>query len=246
MQIQEFKNFSIHLNQEIEMRIYGTEGIPVLAFPTRKGRYYDFENFGMLAAIEKWICAEKVILITVDSIDDQSWANQNIPPVQRAQRHEAYDHYIIEEVVPFVHKQFDTNRQFVVLGCDMGAYHAANFFFRYPDVFDSMLSMSGWFQLQTFVGDYIDETVYFHSPLLYLPNLTDDWYLEKYRQSKIVICVGQGAWEEACLANARAMQRVLQEKNIPALVDYWGLDVSHDWPWWRKQLPHFMDHLIAE
>jgi esterase/lipase superfamily enzyme len=200
----------------------------------------------MVAAIEKWIQEKKIVLIAVDSIDSQSWANKTIPPDQRAQRHEDYDHYIIEEVVPFVHKHINPDHKILTVGCDMGGYHAANFFFRYPDVFDGMVCLSGWFQLQAFVGDFMNETIYFHSPLLYLSNLTDEWYLEKYRQSQIIISVGQGDWEEASLANAHAVERVLKDKKIPCWVDYWGFDVSHDWVWWRKQLPYFMNHILSK
>jgi len=126
----------------------------------------------------------------------------------------------------------------------MGAYHAANFFFRHPDVFDALISLSGLFQLRDFVGDYVDEHIYLNSPLYYLPGLTDPWFLDRYRASKIVICAGQGAWDEAMVADARAMQQILAILDIPAWVDLWGYDVSHDWPWWRKQLPYFLDHIV--
>jgi esterase/lipase superfamily enzyme len=88
--------------------------------------------------------------------------------------------------------------------------------------------------------------VYFNSPLYYLPNMTDPWYLGQYRRSKIVVCAGQGAWEEAMVADARALQHILEEKNVPAWIDLWGKDVNHDWPWWRQQLPYFLSHLTQQ
>jgi esterase/lipase superfamily enzyme len=30
---------------------------------------------------------------------------------------------------------------------------------------------------------------------------------------------------------------------VPAWFDYWGYDVNHDWPWWRRQLPYFLGKL---
>jgi esterase/lipase superfamily enzyme len=39
------------------------------------------------------------------------------------------------------------------------------------------------------------------------------------------------------------MQQILQDKNVPAWTDYWGHDVDHDWPWWRKMLPHFLEKM---
>ena len=39
---------------------------------------------------------------------------------------------------------------------------------------------------------------------------------------------------------------ILRDKNIPAWVDYWGKDVSHDWEWWHRQLVHFMQHWLDQ
>lgn len=94
-----------------------------------------------------------------------------------------------------------------------------------------------------FIGDYMDETVYLHSPLAFLPDLQDAWYIDHYRRSQIAICVGQGAWEETMLADARALQKILENKNIACWFDFWGYDVNHDWPWWRKMLPYFLGKL---
>jgi esterase/lipase superfamily enzyme len=125
----------------------------------------------------------------------------------------------------------------------MGGYHAANFFFRHPDIFGGMVSLSGLFQLRLFVGDYMDENVYFNSPLDYLKNLSDPWYLERYRQSQIVVCAGQGAWEEGMLSDAYELKRILEAKEVSCWADIWGHDVNHDWPWWRKMLPHVLANL---
>jgi esterase/lipase superfamily enzyme len=125
----------------------------------------------------------------------------------------------------------------------MGAYHATNTLFRHPDAFDGLIAISGLYQLRDFVGDHVDDGVYFHSPLLYLPGLKDPWYLERLRAARIVFVVGQGAWEESMIEDARAMERVLAERAIPAIVDFWGHDVDHDWPWWRRMLPYYLERL---
>ena len=74
-----------------------------------------------------------------------------------------------------------------------------------------------------FVGDYVDDNVYFNSPLLFLPNLNDPWYLEQYRQSQIIVCVGQGAWEEPMLADARALAGDPAQEEYPLLDRFLGL-----------------------
>ena len=37
---------------------------------------------------------------------------------------------------------------------------------------------------------------------------------------------------------------ILEEKGIHAWIDFWGYDVNHDWPWWQKQLPYFLEKIV--
>ena len=67
----------------------------------------------------------------------------------------------------------------------------------------------------------------------------DHPYIEMYNQRKMVIVVGQGDWEGPLLESTQRLHGVLQQKNIHAQVDYWGHDVSHDWPWWFKMVAHY-------
>jgi esterase/lipase superfamily enzyme len=228
----------------MELKVYGESGKPVLVFPTQCGKFYQFEDFGMVGALCSIIADGKIILYTVDSIDHQSWANLDVEPAVRAIRHNQYDQYIVEEVIPFIRANHGSGIKALTTGCSMGGYHAANIFFRHPDIFDSMISLSGIFQLRMFIGDYMDENVYFNSPLHYLPNLEDPWYLDQYRSSQIVICTGQGAWEEEMVSDALALKKTLRAMNVPCWIDLWGYDVNHDWPWWRRQLPYFLHQVV--
>jgi esterase/lipase superfamily enzyme len=242
--VEYHKWWSPQLNQDMELKVYGHSGKPAVIFPAQGGRFYEFEDFGMVHSVAPWIEAGQLMLFTVDSVDNQSWANWGAHPAERGRRHEDYDRYIWNEVAPFIRQRCgDDSRKFLTAGCSMGGYHAANFFFRHPDVFDALISISGLLQLGLFVGDAVDEGIYFNSPLLYLPGLDDPWYLEQYRKSQIVICVGQGAWEDLMIQDARRLQEILAAKNIPAMIDLWGHDVNHDWPWWRKMLPYLLGRL---
>jgi len=244
LQIEYHKWLSSHLGHEMELKVYGYYGKPVIVFPAQAGRFYDYENFGMVGALHDQIESGKIKLFTVDSIDSQSWSNYDSHPSIRAKRHEDYDRYIINEVIPFARDHSGgMEHKFLVTGCSMGAYHAANFFFRHPDIFDTVIALSGLYKVQSFMGDYMDENTYFNSPLDYLPQLTDPWYLDRYRQSRIIICAGQGAWEDAMLADTLALKNILINLQVPAWVDIWGYDVNHDWPWWHKMMPYFIDTL---
>lgn len=243
MKIEYQKWWSSRLVQDMELKVYGHAGKPVVVFPSQGGRFYEYEDFGMVEANRDFIENGKIQLYTVDSIDYQSWVNWNVHPAERARRHNQYDLYVIEEVVPFISQCSQYPGKMISTGCSMGGYHSANFFFRHPDVFDTLISISGLYQLRMFIGDYMDENVYFNTPLAYLPNLNDPWYLDQYRQSQIIVGVGQGAWEEPMLKDAYALKRILEEKEIPHWVDIWGYDVNHDWPWWRKMMPYFYSKL---
>jgi esterase/lipase superfamily enzyme len=230
------------LGHDMSLKVYGHDGRPVVAFPSQEGRYWDFENWGMVDACAGFIESGRMRIVAVDGIDWQTWANWDAHPGDRARRHEDYDRYLATEVAPFVREL--TGRETAwVTGASMGAYHAANALFRHPDLFDGLIAMSGLYQLRMFIGDAVDDPVYFNSPLLFLPGLEDTWYLDRLRAARIAIVVGQGAWEEEMIEDTHALEEILRAKGIPAIVDYWGHDVNHDWPWWRKMLPHYLELL---
>jgi esterase/lipase superfamily enzyme len=240
--VEEHTWFSPALGHDMSLKVYGHDGRPVVAFPSQEGRYWDFEDWGMVDACAGLIEAGRARIVAVDGIDGQTWANWNAHPGDRARRHEDYDRYVANEVVPFVRDH--TGRETAwATGASMGAYHAANALFRHPDRFDGLVAMSGLYQLRLFVGDAADDAVYFNSPLHFLPGLEDPWYLDRLRAARIAIVVGQGAWEEEMVADTKALEEVLRAKSIPAIVDFWGHDVNHDWPWWRRMLPHYLELL---
>ncbi len=243
MNIEYHKWWSDHLYQDMEIKIYGHGGQPVLVFPAQAGRFFEFEDFGMVTGVSNYIEEGQFTFYTVDSVDAQSWANLSIHPAERARRHEQYDQYIQNEVIPFISHR-STKQKVLTTGCSMGGYHAANFFFRHPDTYNGMISLSGLFTLRHFIGDFMDETAYFNSPLNYLFNLNDPWYLDQYRKSQIIACVGQGAWEDEMRVEAGALKTILDAKHVPNWIDFWGQDVNHDWPWWRKQLPYYLSKIL--
>ena len=242
MHTEYHKWYSPSLNKDMELKVYGHGGKPILVFPAQGGRFFEFEDFQMVAQSQWFLDNGIVQFFTVDSVDLESWANEGAAPWDRGRRHEEYDRYIMNEVVPFIRHKNGSHHIFTT-GVSMGGYHSGNFFFRHPDVFDGVISLSGLFQLDLFIGDYMDETVYFNSPLHFLPNLNDERVLNDYRRSHIIVCCGTGAWEDAMIKDITALRGILEHKGVPAWIDLWGHDVNHDWPWWRKQFPYFLGKL---
>ncbi len=231
------------LGHDMGYRVYGSgAGQPLVAFPPLNGRFHDFEGFEMVDAIADLLEADRVTLWAVDGVDWQSWANPDLPPAGRARRHADYDRYLAGEFLPVVREESGRDAAWVT-GCSMGAYHAATLFFRHPDIVDGLIAISGLFQPEMFVGGQRDEVIREYAPLWFLPEMTDEALLERYRRARIVFCIGQGAWEDECLADTRAMQAVLEAKRVPARLDYWGHDVDHHWYWWRKMLRYHLEEL---
>lgn len=245
MKVVYHKKYSPVLGREMEFKTYGDRGHGVIVFPSQDGRFYDYQDFDMVASISGLIERGHIRLICVDSIDKETWSNLEGDEGSRIRLHEKWHKYIVDELIPSVRRY--PSETFIATGCSMGGYHAANFFFRRPDLFDTLLSLSGLYNADYFFPNYQESLVYDNSPLDFLRNMpTDHPYIDLYRNRRIVMCVGQGNWEEELLDSTRKMEQLLKEKQIPAWIDYWGHDVSHDWAWWRIQVAYFMKHLVVD
>lgn len=245
MHIENHKWYSPSLGHDMELKVYGHYGKPLLVFPCAGGSFHEFEDFKMLDVVAPFINDGKVKVFTVDSVDNQSWLNQGSHMGDRAHRHNQYDSYLTHEVVPFIHGQMGGAWRIATTGCSMGAYHAVNYLLRHPDIVDATIALSGIYSMQTFLGGYIDDNVYHNSPIEFLPGMQDEWFLNNYRRANIMLCVGQGAWEDECLRDTRRLKDILDSKGIPSWTDIWGQDVNHDWPWWYRMMPHFLGHLVG-
>jgi esterase/lipase superfamily enzyme len=247
MNIEYHKWYSANLQKDMELKVYGHKGQPYVVFPTSRGRFFDYENMGMVGAISNFIETGKIKLFSVDSIDAETWYNLSILPDDRNARYEAYDHYIINEVIPFVreHCRLPVER-IMATGCSMGAYHSVNLFLKHPDLFGGVIGLSGLYRLdqpEFHLPASELQYVYHNSPISFLKNLIDPSYLEWYRKSTIIVCTGQGKWENEAVRDTRELETQFTARDIPAWFDYWGFDVNHDWPWWYKQMNYFLNHL---
>jgi esterase/lipase superfamily enzyme len=244
MNTEYHKWYSDQLGRDMELKVYGHSGKPFIIFPCQGGRFFEAEDFGMINALSGFINEGRIKVFTLDGIDKEAWANFDAHPHDRGVRHNQYDNYVVKEAVPFIRAHCKTpDIKIACTGFSMGGYHAANFFFKHPYLFDVSIAISGLYDLKMFVGDFMDLNVYYNSPILYLKNLEDETILEMYRKSKIVISCGKGAWEEEMLDDTLQMKAILESKQVPAWVDIWGSDVNHDWPWWKKMLPYFIEKL---
>jgi len=231
---------SPHLNRTMELAVYGHYGFALLLFPTATADHLEHERFLLIEALRPQLQAGKLKVFSVDSVNRESWFNDQAPPRQKAVRQQQYNAYLAEEVLPFVQTHCRGRVLTIAGGAGFGALLAANALFRRPDLIDGCIGLSGTYDLKPFTGGYWDEDVYFNSPLDYLPQLADEAALARLRAKRHLYFIsGQGAHENP--GSATALGRVLAAKAIPHEVDLWGPDVNHDWPWWRKMLPHCLE-----
>ena len=166
--------------------------------------------------------------------------------------HNQYEKYVNEEFLPRLHQihaETDPTPYYgkvMLTGASMGGYHCVNFYLRRPDLYGGCLSLSGLFHAEYFFEHYTDMEVYYNSPNDFMRNMSPDHHLvNQYRQGNIIICCGQGAWEDEAKEDARALKADFDRLGVPAWVDLWGEDVNHDWPWWLIQFPYFMEKILG-
>jgi esterase/lipase superfamily enzyme len=241
---------SSRLGQKFETKRYGERGTPMIAFPSAGGHFWDYEDQGMIEACRPFIEAGNLQIFAADGRDWETWSNTSIHPHDRAARHETWDSAIKDELIPFIREQTGRDgRNIIVTGCSGGAFHAANFMFRHPELVDTAILLSGVYSTKHFRTDKVDDydygdpLIYFNNPLHYLKDLHDAWYLKNLRNSRIILCCGQGRWEDECLAETKQLSIELNAKEIPHWLDLWGYDVDHEWTWWRKQIAYFLRKL---
>lgn len=225
---------------------YGHWGRPVVVFPSEQGRAWDYENNGMVGAVTDLIEAGRVKLYCVDSFDHLTWSDRSIPLEERARRHAAYARWITDAVVPWIGADSGGHVPdgAIATGCSMGAFHALNFALTRADLFPVAICQSGSYDPSRWhAWGERGDAAYFANPADYVAHLYGD-HLDWLRaRVRIVLVVGEGAWEThptESLPQARAMAQRLAEKGIPYELDVWGHDSAHDWPWWRKQIAHHL------
>lgn len=249
MDVSYHKDYSVCLGRYMEYKVYGYKGKPVIVFPTSNGRFYQYEDFGMINVLRGFIDDGKIQVWTVDGIDGETFFSDNPDRIARMKLHEQYFNYINEELIPSVlvlSKGNNEGRVFQLLltGCSMGAYHSANFYFRYPWFVDTVIALSGVYSTGSFFGDYKPVEVYRNSPIDYLKDLQDASFLKKYKDSRLIFCCGRGDHEERMLEETCRLEGVLKVKGVSAWFDLWGKDSKHDWDWWQKQIVYFMGKVV--
>jgi esterase/lipase superfamily enzyme len=232
--------YSPALSKEMPIVTYGDFGFALLLVPTAAADYLEYERFQLIDSIEHHIDSGKVKVFSINSMNNESWMNKEMQNEHKAIRHNQFNNYVFNEVLPFIKTSTSQDTPIIICGASFGALHSMNLFLKRPDMINGVIAMSGVYDLHEYTKGFNDDQVYFNSPMNYLPNLTDHWYLENIRKSHhIHLLSGSGSYEDP--QAARDFAALLYSKGITYELDIWGADMTHDWPTWRAMLPSYLE-----
>jgi esterase/lipase superfamily enzyme len=223
--------FSPSLERDMELLVFGHAGARVLVFPTSMGRFFQWEDTGMVAELSEHLERGWIQLFCVDSVDEESWYAKWKPPAERARRQVQYDQYLLNEVLPFT-RQLNSDPFLISTGTSLGAYHAVNFAFRHPELVDRVIGLSGSYDINRFTNSYSDDNVYFNNPCEFIKNEHDLGRLEALRHIDIILAVGR---DDISCSNNEYFSSILWSKQIWHALRIWDGWV-HDWPYWKQMI----------
>ncbi|MCH9651078.1 MAG: prolyl oligopeptidase family serine peptidase [Deltaproteobacteria bacterium] len=230
------------MGRRMHVWCYGHWGVPILVFPSAAGMAHEWDAQGMVSTLSDLIQEGRIKLYCCESNVAEAWTRQQNPPEWRIKRHQAFEEYVISELVPFIRRDCQAPEiRIGATGCSLGGYYAANFALKFPEIFHYALCMSGRYDITGFTGGFSNLDVYFNNPLAYASNL-EGQHLERVRKhAHLALVCGQGAWEEGCIEETQALADILESKGISHQRDIWGHDVAHDWGWWKREARY---HLV--
>lgn len=232
--------FSPALGKEMPIVTYGHYGFALLLVPTAAADFLEYERFQLIDVLAPYINTGKLKVFSINSINNESWLNNNMAGEHKAIRHNQFNEYVHNEVVPFIKNSTSWDTPLIISGASFGALHSMNLFLKRPDLINGVISMSGVYDLAEYSKGFFDEQVYFNSPVHYIPNLNDQWYFDNIRRSRhIHIVTGSGDYEDP--EGSRKFSAILNSKHIHHDLDVWGHEWKHDWPTWRAMLPAYIN-----
>jgi len=222
--------YSPSLGREMDLLVFGHSGVRAVVFPTSMGKFFEWEDRGMISALAEPLERGWLQLYCVDSVDEDSWYAKWKWPGDRAFRHAQYDAYIRDEVVP-LSWQKNSHPVLSTMGASFGAYHAVTFALRYPDRVKRTIGLSGMYDIREQTDGYSDTTVYHYNPADFILGENGD-RLEQLKQLELVLAIGR---DDPMRGANEDFSGQLWSKGIWHALRIWD-GWSHDWPYWRDMI----------
>lgn len=231
MQRDYVKDYSPSLGRDMELLHFGHSGRTLLVFPTSMGRFFQWEDFGMVGALADFIDSGALQLVCVDSVDGESWYARDKHPADRVRRHLQYESYIVNEILPRLAGPP------VTCGASFGALHAVLLAARHPTLVGGFIGLSGAYDTARWLDGYHDDEVFYTNLVEFLPGLNDEAYLGPLRaMHPKVIATGS---DDANVADSVKVAELLRAKGVDAALDIWA-GWAHDWPYWKDMMRKYL------
>ena len=147
--------FSPSLQKEMPIVSYGSYGFSLLLVPTAGADYLEYERFQLIDHLAPYINAGKLKVFSIDSINKESWLNNGMIGEHKAIRHNQFNEYIYNEVIPFIKNSTSWNTPIITCGASLGALHSMNLFLRRPDLINGVIAMSGVYDLTEYTKGFL-------------------------------------------------------------------------------------------
>lgn len=226
---------------------YGHFGPPLLVFPSAAGMAHEWEAHSMVETLGDWLDAGKLKLYCVESNVAEAWTRKDSDPSWRIQRHQAYERFLIDELVPFIRDDCQSpDIEIGVSGTSLGAFYSMNACLKHPEVFRYALCLSGRYDIRWMSEGFYDHDVYLSNPLEYIQNMNGSRLESIRRNVHVVLVCGQGKWEDGNIEDTQKMAQALARLGISHELDLWGRDVHHQWDWWKKQARYHLEKRLID
>jgi len=223
--------YSPSLDRNMDLLQFGHGGARVLVFPTSMGRFFEWEDRGMVGALALPIERGWLQLWCVDSVDADSWYAKWKHPGDRAWYHARYDAYLRDEVVPLTQSR-NPDPFLITAGASFGAYHAMAFGLRYPDRVGRVIGLSGLYDIREQTGGYSDANVYAYNPADFVPGEHEPWRLDALKRVQVIMAIGR---DDPMRAANEDFSHRLWSRGIWHAMRIWD-GWAHDWPYWQDMI----------
>jgi esterase/lipase superfamily enzyme len=168
-------------------------------------------------------------------VHDESWYEDWKHPGSRAWRHVQYDNYVRHEVVPFSYSR-NPNDFIIATGASLGAYDAAVFALRNPDVVRRLVGMSGRYDITKLTGGFRDATVDMVNPVALAQRPLSGAEYANLKRQDIILAVGL---TDPALDTNRQLSGALWGRGVGNALREWQ-GFAHDWPWWERMIRRYV------
>ena len=239
----DIKNEILHsnqLNRDMSVSVYGHYGLSVLYFPAETDSSNEPLESGLISKLEHLIKIGKCKIFCISGIDREIWFGGTAEPKEKSHLHFKYNQFIEDDVIPYIYNQCGGPLPIITAGAAKGAYHAANTYFRRPDIFLGTIALSGFYDLSAYTGEYFDDNCYFNSPTHYLPNLNDNYWLS-FLHSRRHIYLASGSGDGENPDATKRLSEILDTKGIRHYLEIRGNESCHNYESWNEMFKFFME-----